>query len=83
VKVTQLRVNIEERLYQKLKIALEELGYGSISEWVREMARVTVREAESNVARKQTKENAKREYSGKGRRESKNDQSRIDCECNI
>lgn len=44
--MTQLHVNMEARLYLKLKIALKELDYSSISEWAREMARSTIREAE-------------------------------------
>ncbi len=39
-------MNLDERLYRRLKVALKERGYGSISEWAREMARSTVREAE-------------------------------------
>jgi metal-responsive CopG/Arc/MetJ family transcriptional regulator len=37
---------MDEHLHRKLKIALKKRGYGSISEWVREMARSMVKEAE-------------------------------------
>lgn len=44
--MTQLHVNIESRLYLELKNSLKELGYTSVSEWAREMARNTVRATE-------------------------------------
>jgi hypothetical protein len=44
--VTQLHVNIESRLYLRLKIAVKELGYGTVASWARSMVMSTIREAE-------------------------------------
>ena len=44
--MTQLHVNLEARLYLKLKIAVKQLGYGTIASWARSVAMSTIREAE-------------------------------------
>lgn len=48
---TQLHVPFESRLYQRLRVAVNELGYGTIVGWCRSMAMSTIREWEEMKAK--------------------------------
>lgn len=49
-KPSDLHVKFERRLHCNLKIAVKELGYGTIASWARSMAITTIREAEKRRA---------------------------------
>ena len=45
-KPSDLHVKFERRLHRNLKIAIRELGWGTIASWARSMAITTIRDAE-------------------------------------